>query len=200
MNDTEISFDNEMKSPGMARFVGRALAGTVLQVFDKVAYIDVDDIDVIHRSISIPANNPTPEEMPAARKIKELHDAGRDDLIPFEAMELTTVVAEANRMIRLEKGPYEFPAELMGLRIGKLVLTTIPGEPFTNIGERIKEIPGWEIVVPCAIANGSMGYFPNNSAYDEGGYETRASSYKRGVADVLVNESAAMLNELKEKI
>ena len=200
MNDTEISFDNEMKSPGMARFVGRALAGTVLQVFDKVAYIDVDDIDVIHRSISIPANNPTPEEMPAARKIKELHDAGRDDLIPFEAMELTTVVAEANRMIRLEKGPYEFPAELMGLGIGKLVLTTIPGEPFTNIGERIKEIPGWEIVVPCAIANGSMGYFPNNSAYDEGGYETRASSYKRGVADVLVNESAAMLNELKERI
>jgi LAS superfamily LD-carboxypeptidase LdcB len=36
MNDTEISFDNEMKSPGMARFVGRALAGTVLQVYDKV--------------------------------------------------------------------------------------------------------------------------------------------------------------------
>ena len=31
MNDTEISFDNEMKSPGMARFVGRALAGTILQ-------------------------------------------------------------------------------------------------------------------------------------------------------------------------
>ena len=64
----------------------------------------------------------------------------------------------------------------------------------------MKTIPGWEIVVPCAIANGSMGYFPNNSAYDEGGYETRASSYKRGVADVLVNESAAMLNELKERI
>ena len=138
--------------------------------------------------------------MPEARRIKELHDAGRDDLIPFEAMELTTVVAEAIRMIRLEKGPYEFSAELMALRIGNLVLSTIPGEPFTNIGERIKEIPGWEIVVPCALSNGSMGYFPNNSAYDEGGYETRASSYKRGVADVLVNESAAMLNELKNKI
>ena len=199
MNDTEISFDNEMKSPGMARFVGRALAGTVLQVFDKVAYIDVDDIDVIHRPISIPANNPSPEEMPEARKIKELHDSGRDDEIPFEAMELTTVVAEANRMIRLEHGPYEFPAELMAIRLGNLVLTTLPGEPFTNIGERIKEIPGWDIVVPCAIANGSMGYFPNNSSYDEGGYETRASSFKRGVADVLVNETAAMLKELKRR-
>ena len=166
---------------------------------DKVAYIDVDDIDVIHRPISIPANNPSPEEMPEARKIKELHDSGRDDEIPFEAMELTTVVAEANRMIRLEHGPYEFPAELMAIRLGNLVLTTLPGEPFTNIGERIKEIPGWDIVVPCVIANGSMGYFPNNSSYDEGGYETRASSFKRGVADVLVNETAAMLKELKRR-
>ena len=199
MNDTEISFDNEMKSPGMARFVGRALAGTVLQVYDKVAYIDVDDIDVIHRSISIPANTPKPKEMPLARKYKELHDAGRDDLIPYEAMELTTVVAEASRMCRLENGPYDFPAELMAIRIGDLVLSTIPGEPFTNIGERIKEIPGWEIVIPCALSNGSMGYFPNNSAYDEGGYETRASSYARGVADVIVNESAAMLSELKNR-
>ena len=200
MNDTEISFDNEMKSPGMARFVGRALAGTVLQVFDKVAYIDVDDIDVIHWKIAIPANNPSPEQMPEARRIKELHDSGRDDLIPYEAMELTTVVAEANRMIRLEKGPYEFPAELMALRIGNLVLSTIPGEPFTNIGERIKELGGFEIIVPCALSNGSMGYFPNNSAYDEGGYETRTSSFKKGVADVIVNESVAMLKELKERI
>ena len=199
MNDTEISFDNEMKSPGMARFVGRALAGTVLQVYDKVAYIDVDNIDVIHRPISIPANNPSPEEMPQARKYKELHDSGRDDLIPFEAMELTTVVAEANRMIRLEHGPYEFPAELMAIRLGNIVFTTLPGEPFTNIGERVKEIPGWDIVVPFALANGSMGYFPNNSSYDEGGYETRASSFKKGVADVLVNETAKMLEELRSR-
>ena len=33
MNDTEISFDNEMKSPGMARFVGRAIAGAVLHIY-----------------------------------------------------------------------------------------------------------------------------------------------------------------------
>ena len=182
----------------MARFVGRALAGTVLQVFDKVAYVDVDRVEVLHRPISIPANNPSPGEMPLARKYKELHDAGRDDLIPYEAMELTTVVAEASRMIRLENGPYEFKAELLGLKIGPIAFVTIPGEPFTNIGERIKEIPGWELVVPCALSNGSMGYFPNNSAYDEGGYETRASSYKRGVADVLVNESAKLLSDLKK--
>ena len=51
MNDTEISFDNEMKSPGMARFVGRALAGTVLQVYDKVEYVEVDKINVIKKKV-----------------------------------------------------------------------------------------------------------------------------------------------------
>ena len=198
MNDTEISFDNEMKSPGMARFIGRALAGSILQLYDKVAYVDVDDVDLIHKEISIPANNPKPEEMPLARKYKELHDSGRDDLIPYEAMELTTVVAEAARMCRLENGPYEFKAELVGLKIGSVVLLGIPGEPFTNIGVRIKEIPGWSLILPTVITNGSMGYFPDNSAYDEGGYETRASSYAKGVADVIVNGSRELLEELKK--
>ena len=83
MNDTEISFDNEMKSPGMARFVGRALAGTVLQVYDKVAYVDVDKIEILHKNLPIPTNMPKPEELPLAHKYKELHEAGRDDLIPI---------------------------------------------------------------------------------------------------------------------
>ena len=43
-----------------------------------------------------------------------------------------------------------------------------------------------------------MGYFPDNSAYDEGGYETRASSYAKGVADVIVNGSNELLQELKK--
>ena len=62
MNDTEISFDNEMKSWGMARFVGRALAGTILQVYDKVAYVDVDDIKTIAKDLAVEANTPTKDE------------------------------------------------------------------------------------------------------------------------------------------
>jgi len=108
MNDTEISFDNEMKSPGMARFVGRALAGTVLQVYDKVCYVDVDNIDIIQKDVLIPANVPDPKDLPLARKYKELHDSGRDAEIPYEAMELTTVVAEAARMCNLADGPENF--------------------------------------------------------------------------------------------
>lgn len=198
MNDTEISFDNEMKSPGMARFVGRALAGTVLQVYDKVAYVDVDRMDVLRRTVAIPANLPSPEEMPLARKYKDLHDAGRDDEIPFEAMELTTVVAEALRMCKMENGPKEFLLDLTGVRIGPVALIGIPGEPFTDIGVGIKEAEGWDLIMPCSLTNGDDGYFPVQSAYDEGGYEARTSPYKAGVDRVIIREAHAILDEMRK--
>ena len=198
MNDTEISFDNEMKSPGMARFVGRALAGTVLQVYDKVAYVDVDDIEAIAKDLTVAANIPTKEELVIAKKYKELHESGRSDLIPYKAMELTTVVAEAHRMCILENGPDEFHLELLGLKLGPVAMMGIPGQPFTPVGVSIKDTPGWELIVPCALANGNEGYFPMIESYNEGGYEARTSSYKAGVSEAIVDCAKGILNDLKE--
>lgn len=197
MNDTEISFDNEMKSPGMARFVGRALAGTVLQVYDKVEYVDVDRIDCICKTLRIPTNMPTREQLPLAHKYKELHDAGRDDLIPYEAMELTTVVAEAIRMCELENGPEYIDLTLTGVRIGNVALVGIPGEPFTDVGVEIKKAEGWDLILPCALTGGYLGYFPMQSAFDEGGYEARTSRYQAGVAERIIAGSKELLQQLK---
>lgn len=198
MNDTEISFDNEMKSPGMARFVGRALAGTVLQGYDKVEYVDVDDIKILEEIIEVPANVPSPEDMPQARLYKELHENGRDAEIPYEAMELTTVVAEAIRMCELENGPENFKMNLTGLKIGPIAFVGIPGEAFTDIGVGIKDTPGWKAIMPCVLTNGSMGYFPMKSAFDEGGYEARSSRYKSGVAERIIEGSKGLLDKLKK--
>ena len=198
MNDTEISFDNEMKSPGMARFIGRALAGTVLQVYDKVEYVPVEQLKICHKTLEIPANVPTAEELPKAKLYKKLHDEGRDDEIPYTAMELTTVVAEACRMCALEHGPESFQIDLTGLRIGPVALIGIPGEPFTDIGVRMKEAEGWAAVMPCCLTNGSdCCYFPTEAAFSEGGYEARSSRYKSCVADILVSGSKELLAELK---
>ncbi len=198
MNDTEISFDNEMKSPGMARFVGRALAGTVLQVYDKVAYVEVDTLGAIRQMVDVPANRPSPEQLPLAHKYKELHDAGRDDEIPYEAMELTTVVAEAIRMCALENAPENYQLCMSGVRIGPIALVGIPGEPFTEIGVRIKDTEGWAMIMPCSLTNGSAGYFPTQSAYDEGGYEARSTYYKEGVDNVLVDGGKKILKALAD--
>lgn len=197
MNDTEISFDNEMKSPGMARFIGRAMAGTVLQVYDKVKYVDINDIDIFHKTIKVPANVPTPEELILARKYNQLHEEGRDSEIPFEAMELTTVVAESARMCKLANGPEYFEMGLTGIKLGDIAMVGIPGEPFTEISMEIKKTEGWELVLVCELVNGHNGYFPVKSAYDEGGYEARSSKFRAGVGEIIIDGSKEMLKEMK---
>lgn len=199
MNDTEISFDNEMKSPGMARFIGRALAGAILQIYDKVEYNDVDDVKVIKKDLVVDANLPEKEQIPLAKKYKELHDAGRDDLIPYEAMELTTVVAEALRICKMENGPETFTLPMSGMKIGKLAFIGIPGEPFTEIGVKIKDTEGWDMICPSINTNGKEGYFPSKSAFDEGGYESRSSPFKAGVSEKIVACAKEILNELAVK-
>ena len=197
MNDTQISFDNEMKSPGMARFVGRAMAGTVLQVYDKVKYIDIEDIEVFHKTIQVPANVPTAEELSQARIYNRLHEEGRDSEIPYEAMELTTVVAESARMCNLANGPEFFELELTGVRLGDIAMVGIPGEPFTEISMEIKATDGWELVMVCEFINGHNGYFPTKAAYDEGGYEARSSKFKSGVGEIIRDGSKELLKEMK---
>ena len=197
MNDTEISFDNEMKSPGMARFVGRALAGTVLQVYDKVEYVDVDDLQILHKFVEVDANRPAPEELPLAHKYKELHEAGRDDEIPYTAMALTIAVSEAIRMCNLEFGPDTFTLELTGVKIGPVAFLGIPGEPFTEIGVRIKDTEGWKQIMPVCLTNGCEGYFPSPEAYAAGGYESRSSNFRPHVSDKIVEGCKELLKEMQ---
>ncbi len=112
-------------------------------------------------------------------------------------MELTTVVAEAVRMVKLENSPKENVMELKGLRIGNVALVGIPGEPFTEIGEKIKELDGArDLIIPCALTNGYEGYFPSKSAYLEGGYEARTSVFKDTVSEILINSADKILKKL----
>lgn len=143
------------------------------------------------------ANVPSPEQLPLAHKYKELHEAGRDAEIPYTAMELTTVVAEAMRMCMLEHGPESFDLRMTGVKIGSVALIGIPGEPFTEIGVKIKEAKGWDLILPCACTNGYEGYFPVRSAFDEGGYEARASRYRGDVADRIIAGGWELLEQMK---
>ena len=197
LNDMFHDFDDVARGYGHARHMANVMTGAVLQVFDKVNYVDVDSIRSKLETISIPSQMPKPEELPLARKYNELHMAGKDDEIPFEGMELTTVVAEAARMLRLEHGPAEFKLNLTAVAIGNVALAGIPGEPFNGVGIGIKKAEGWDLVLPCCLTNGSEGYFPMQDSYDEGGYEARSSRWKAGAAEILIKESVALLDTLR---
>jgi hypothetical protein len=197
MNDIRVDFDGP-RGYKHSRYLGRVVAGGVLQAFDKVKYVDVETIKSISYPIHVASNMPKPEEMPEAYRIKEIHDAGRDDELPYKGMMLTTVVAEALRMVELEHGPEAYDMELSGLAIGDVAFVGIPGEPFAGIGYGIKEDADWDMVLVTCTTNGKQGYFPMQDSYDEGGYEARSSSFKSGVAERIIEIGLDMLAELRK--
>lgn len=197
LNDMFMDFDDVSRGYGHARHMGRVVAGAVLQVYDKAAYTQVDSIRFARRRISLPSQMPMPEQLQEAHRINDLHNAGKDSELPYKGMMLTTVVAEAARMVRLEHGPESFSMELSAVAIGNVALAGIPGEPFTGIGRGIKEAEGWDLVLPMCLTNGCEGYFPMKDAYDEGGYEARSSNFEAGVAERIIEQGTALLDSLR---
>lgn len=197
LNDMFMDFDDVSRGYGHTRYMGRVITGAVLQVFDKVAYIPVDSIRILQKTIQVPAQLPTQEELIKAREIDALHQAGKDDQLPYRGMQLTTVVAGAARMLRLENGPDSFKMVLTVIAIGSVALVGIPGEPFSLVGTSIKEAPGWDLVIPCINTNGKEGYFPTQDAYDIMGYEAASSNFSPGVAELIIAESLELLKQLR---
>lgn len=195
LNGMENDFDDVYRGYDHARYLGRVVAGAVLQVFDKVAYREVTELSYLQTEVKVPSNMPSPEELPLARKYAELHRAGKDCEIPFEGMMLTTVVATSLRQLRLEHGPEFFSLPLSALRIGDVAMVGLPGEPFTGIGLGLKETDGPAMVIPTCATNAYEGYFPMLDSY-EGGYEAGSSNYKAGVAELFVEEGKKLLGKL----
>ena len=195
-NDMFNDFDGCSRGYGHARHIGRVVAAAAMQVYDKVNWTEVDSIAAGVERLNVPSHKPTAEQLPLAKKYTELHEAGRDDEIPFKGMALTTVVAEAKRMVSLENGPDYFTLPMSVVRLGKIAFVGFPGEPFTEIGRAVKEIEGLDLVLPCCCANDARGYFPSSKAYSEGGYEARASRFAPGISELLVAKATEMLRKI----
>ena len=112
-------------------------------------------------------------------------------------MELTTVVAEAARMCKLEKGPENFRFDLMGVKLGDVAMLGIPGEPFTEIGVELKKAEGWAMIMPCAQTNGDEGYFPMKDAFEVNGYESRTARFVAGIGEALADAGKEVSQTLR---
>ena len=180
-------FDDVDRGYEHAQHMGRAVAAAALSVWAKCEPVASGPLRFAVHTLSVPSQMPRPEELPRAREYDRLHREGRDAEIPFTGMALTTVVAEAGRMLLLEHGPETFALPLSMVAIGDVVaFTGIPGEPFTEIGRAIKAQSSFRMTFCTCLTNGSCGYFPVASAYAEGGYEARSSVFASTVAADIV--------------
>ena len=176
--------------------MGRVIAGAVLSVCSIAEEVSADSISYASRILTLPSHQEN-DRIEEVRPIWELYNAGRRDEIPLKGMAVTTAIAEAKRIIRLEHGPESYPFTVSALRIGDLVFAGYSGEPFTGIRNRIDAGSAFTHTVQCALTNGAVGYIPTRRAYDEGGYEAKASVLRPGCDDIVVDGMLGLLQSLK---
>ena len=180
------TFDGVPRGYEHTQHIGRKIAGVAIGILGKAEPFEADEISFSSKTIFIPSNQDN-SKLEEAKRIKALYEAGRAHELPYEDMELTTVVAEAVRVCELADGPDGFEFTLSALKLGDFALAGLPGECFTQIGKRIEAgYDGGHIMV-CCITNGGDSYFPTSSAYDEGGYEARTSRLKKGGDNIIVD-------------
>ncbi len=190
------SFDDVARGYEHSHHMGRAVAGAALKIFGKCAPAKTGEVKFAHSVLRVPSQMPTKEQLPLAHKYNDLHNSGHDEEIPYVGMQLTTVVAEAARMCRLENGPDHFDLYLSSVAFGDVAFAGFPGEPFTDIGRGTKENSPFPMTITCCLVNGNQGYFPVERAYAEGGYEARSSNFAAGIANSLINGQVEQLKKL----
>ena len=72
---------------------------------------------------------------------------------------------------KLCRGRTHLPTTVHGIRIGSVALLGFPGEPFAEIGERVRDASPFEYTHMAGYSNGHTGYVPTAEEFERGGYE-----------------------------
>ena len=182
-----------------SRYMGRKIAMSVIANYELAKELNGEKLAYNKKIITVKFNKGTPEEIPDALELSRLYsEKGYDGVLPgVDDMLKVTMVAAANRIAQLQSMPDNKDLTVTALSVGDMVFAGIPGEPFTDIGREIKNNSKFTLTIPVCTANGYEGYFPMQSAFDEGGYEALTSRYVAGTAEKLIETSTEIINSMK---
>ena len=186
----------------LAEHMGRTIAGTAISLYAMAEKVEGCPVAAKEINIEVPYNKAeTAEELENAKYIKMLYDNDRKDEILVDPsqgpMARTKIIACATRMVSLESLPDTATLHVTGILVGEFALIGFPGEPFTEIGRRVKEASDYKMTYIACCGNGYEGYYPSASAMEEGGYEAATARYKKGTAEKLIETGIKILEEMK---
>ena len=177
--------------PAIAEQVGYRMAGAVMKIFAGMKPVNVDKIKVKQELVQLPLAPISQDEVPEAIEISGSY--GKDEKYPF----LELVQAFKVKAVHERHGK-PFDAEIQAFAFGKdVVLLSLPGEIFTQLGLYIKSRSLYENTIVAAFANDHLDYIPDRKAFIEGNYEPISSRCAPGSGEILAEAAIRMLIGLK---
>jgi hypothetical protein len=88
--------------------------------------------------------------------------------------------------------------QLQMLRIGDLVMVSMPGEPFAEIGAAVRKASPFGVTMFCGYSSGvGGGYMPVESEYEHRGYEVEGTRYGKGAAAAVIRAATEMFQDVR---
>lgn len=191
INHTDVHWAGAQSSPREAARLGTILAAAVFKAYPRLqSLINTGVLRVRSEIVKLPLPPYTPEQLEQARlDVRTARDntrAGFMKLVRAHRV-LDTAAREGN--------PQE--VEMQVIALGQDVAWVAwPGEIFVELGLSVKAGSPFAHTYNVALANGTIGYIPNKSAYPEGNYEVESARVAEGSGEMLVTSALRMLAEL----
>ncbi len=185
------------------RYAGTLESGSPLAIYEDEPLPDLDaTLRVGVREVQLPLKQFAPAAelgAAAARHIERLNRL-RVEGGDLEAIRTETMLAKRAGMraelARRNEGHTHRSVIVQTFTIGdQIALPAVPGEPFCEIGRRVKAGSPFPYTLFAGYANIGWAYIPTADAYPSGGYEIEITPFAPEAADRLVDAVLALLHE-----
>ncbi|MCI0387414.1 MAG: hypothetical protein MOB07_01415 [Acidobacteria bacterium] len=191
INHRDVFWRDRQKGINEAFRIGSVLAGAINRSWDDLKPFDPGAIQVRSELIKLPLAPITNEDVTAANEVfKRVNNPQTKFMEQVKTFQVLDVQARQGR-------PFE--VEVQVITIGRdVAFVSLPGEVFVELGISIKKASPFPYTMIVELANGSIGYIPNKSAYPEGNYEVVSARCAAGSGEMLVTAAAKLLGAMFE--
>ena len=192
INHRDLRWLDPQKGPAEAERLGGVLAGAVQRAWPRLAPLTNTAPRARSEMVRLPLPKITETDLERARAtVNRLADRQTKFLDKVEAFKVLDVAAREGK-------PWELEVQVIALG-QQVAIVGLPGEIFVELGLVIKKASPFPVTVIAELANGSIGYIPNRSAYAEGNYEVVSARCAEGGGELLVESAMKLLRQLREK-
>jgi hypothetical protein len=184
--------------------LGQCYAERVLAQLKRLKPLEVDQLTRVDRTVTVPFRTLTAAMCEAARSVLARVSArAADSDLTSEGLAtgegpVARFFAEQTLLYQAHCSGKKRIFRLVTLAFGdRFAVTSLPGEPFTEIGLAIKRKSPFKTTWPVALAMGACGYVPLAACFARGGYETlpvEGGSPREDTAERLLRAALANLN------
>lgn len=186
VNDVDVSKEND-EDPRHYRNMGEVIYKGI-EASRKASYEISGKICVANGSKLYTKRVPTPEELLEFERIFNSVELPENTTLDASSPQELFDACMANRALEYAKlATKYYNIKMQVVRIDKLLIFALPGEVFTQYGEKIKAaFPGYNCFFAC-LANNNWTYMPAKECYLPGLYESlygSAQFYPDDVVDI----------------